>query len=59
MDYKKTILIENVDKELWRKFVGLARYNGIKVGNLLNDVILDFVEKHKIKEIRKGVKNGM
>lgn len=51
-DKRDRILIENMDKELWSKFVAIARYRGIKAGEQLNDVISAFIDKYKIKEVR-------
>ena len=51
----KTILVENVDPILWRKFVGLAAYDGLKVGELLNDVIAVHIEKQKLRGGKRGV----
>lgn len=50
----KHILVENVDKEAWRKFVAIARYNGMKVGDLLNDVITVFIKRQKLRGRNKG-----
>lgn len=43
-------LIENLDEEIWRQFTGIARYRGMKVGELLNDVLFTFNEKQKIRD---------
>lgn len=50
----KSILVENVDSKLWRKFVGIARYSGMKTGDLLNDVLMVFVERQKLRGCKGG-----
>ena len=50
----KTILVENVDPQLWQKFVGIARYSGMKAGDLLNDVLEVFIERQKLRGCNKG-----
>jgi len=53
---KKTILVENVEEDLWNKLVGVAKIEDMKVGHLLNELIFIFLEKKKI--IKKGDKLG-
>jgi hypothetical protein len=57
MAYRKeyTVLVENVDKENWRKFVALARYHGLKVGVLLNEIVEVYLERQKIRNNKRGV----
>ena len=47
---KETKLVENIDANLWYKFVGVAKIKDMKVGELLNEVIFVFLEKEKIVE---------
>lgn len=55
----ETKLIENLDPNLWRQFVGLAKIKDMKAGVLLNEVIAVFLEKQKVidqdkKEVLKN-----
>ena len=45
---KKTKIVKDVDNELWQMFAGYAKAKGKKVGQLINEVIKDYL-KNKIK----------
>ena len=45
---QKTIIVENVEADLWGKTVGIAKYKNMKAGELLNEILFVFVEKNKI-----------
>lgn len=47
-----TRLVENVDDDLWRQLVGVAKIRDMKVGELLNELIFTFLEKHKIRNLK-------
>jgi len=44
----KTILVENVEVDVWKKTVGIAKYKDMKIGKLLSEILFVFVEKQKI-----------
>ncbi len=44
----KPRLIKDIDPELWRKFVGVAKIKGMKAGKLLNELLFTFLEKQKV-----------
>ena len=46
-------LIENIEEDNWNKFVGMAKVKGMKVGELINELIFIFLEKEKIIKGRK------
>ena len=47
-------LIENLDPKIWRQFVAIAKFKGMKAGELLNSVLFAFNEKQKIKGSIEG-----
>jgi len=47
-----TKIIENIDEETWNKFAGYCKMQSSTIGDQLNNVIKDFLDKNiKIKEV--------
>lgn len=45
-----TKLIENINEEIWNKFAGYSKMKGKKVGELLDEVLLDYLRKEGISK---------
>jgi len=41
-------LVKNIDNEVWIKFTGLCKMEGIKVGESLNDIIAEHLKNKGI-----------
>lgn len=47
-------IINNLDKNLWRRFVGLCVTQGILVGHKINELIKKEVEQNETRNIRQS-----
>jgi|TARA_R100000049_G_C1930324_1_gene74330 hypothetical protein len=56
LEMDKTILVRNVDAILWNKTVAIARYRGIKAGELLSELLNVFIEKQEIIKEHYNIK---
>jgi len=41
-----TQTVKDVNPEIWRRFAGLCKIKGIKIGNELTKVLEDYVKKN-------------
>jgi len=41
----KTVLVHEVDKEVWQRFAGHAKAKGVKVGHILTDVLSNYLKE--------------
>jgi len=47
-------IVNNLNKNLWRRFVGLCISQGIKVGHKINQLIKKEVEENENRNVWKG-----